>query len=210
MAALLAHNWWIIALRGVAAILLGFMVFLVPGFSIFALILGFGGYTLLDGVVTIISALRGATGERRWWSLLLEGLFNIAAGLLTFLLPTIGAQFILILIGVWGITTGVAEIRTAIQLRREIVGEWILGAGGVVSVLFGVLLLLLAGTGAVLVVALIGAYALLFGLLLLVLAVRLRLAQPSGPRVQDEPSTHATRIHGGGDEQSANTTSIHE
>ena len=209
MAALLAHNWWIVAMRGVAAILLGCMVFAVPGFSLFALILGFGGYTLLNGVVTIISALRGVTGERRWWSLLLEGLFNIAVGVLTFLLPTIGAQFILILIGVWGITTGVAEIRTAVHLRREIVGEWILGAGGVVSVLFGVLLMLLAGTGPVLVVALIGAYALLFGLLLIALAVRLRFAQPDPRRmehalepamnetqVEDVPSTDNTRIHG--------------
>lgn len=175
MLGLLRHNWWLVGLRGLSAIVLALLILVWPSRTLLVLLILFGIYTLIDGLLTLISAFRGERPARRRWSLLFEGLMGIIAGILTVVVPGLSAQFVLILLALWAITTGVAEIRSAIHLRHEIVGEWVLGLGGITSVLFGVLLLVSGGSTFV-VVVLLGAYALIFGLLLLALTVRLRWA----------------------------------
>ncbi len=182
MVSLLAQNWWLVALRGLAALLFGLLAFTVPGPTLVAGVYAFGAYTLVDGILTIVSALRGTGGERRWWAMLLEGLLDIAAGILTFVVPAVSAGLILILIAIWAITTGVAEIRTAIRVRREIAGEWLLGLAGALSVLFGLLLFLVSGAGPLVVILLMGTYAVVFGLLLVGLGLRLRGQVPIAAR----------------------------
>jgi uncharacterized membrane protein HdeD (DUF308 family) len=106
--------------------------------------------------------------------LLVEGVFGVLAGLVAFLLPGLAAVALLYLIAAWAIITGVIEIVLAIELRREIEGEWAMIAGGVVSVLFGIILAVLPGVGIVSLVWLVGIYAIIFGVLLLILGFRVR------------------------------------
>ena len=175
MVGLLQRSWWVIVLRGISAIVLALLILLWPSRTVLVLIVLFGIYTLVDGFLTLISAARHkSSGRQRWW-LLFEGFMGVIAGILTLVIPGISAQFILILLALWAITTGVAEIRNAVHLRREIDGEWLLGLGGVTSVLFG-LLLLVSGGEPLIVVVLLSGYALIFGVLLLALAIRLRWA----------------------------------
>src|SRR5205807_508001 len=77
----LAGNWWALALRGVAAIIFGVLAFVWPGVTLAALILLFGGYALVEGVLNVIAAVRGRGDDQPWWALLLEGLVSIAAGI---------------------------------------------------------------------------------------------------------------------------------
>ena len=170
----LARNWWALALRGVVAILFGLAALIWPGLTLTALVLLFGAYALVDGVFAVVAALARAGRERRWWVLLLEGLLGIAVGILTLVWPGITGLVLLLFIAAWAIITGVVEIVAAIRLRREIEGEFLLGLGGVISVIFGLLLIVRPGAGAVAVAWLIGIYAILFGALMLALAFRLR------------------------------------
>lgn len=187
MVGLLRHNWWLIALRGLAALVLAVLILAQPSLTLRALIFLFGVYTLVDGFLSLVAAFRREKQTRRRWSLVAEGLMGIFAGIVTLLVPDISAQFILVLLSIWAITTGVSEVRSAVQLRREIAGEWLLGLGGVTSVLFG-LLLLLSGGSTVVVVVLLSGYAFVFGLLLLALAVRLKWAGGgSTPAVDGTP-----------------------
>ena len=174
MLLVLARNWWMLALRGVLAIIFGLAAFLWPGLTLTVLVLLFGAYALVDGVFAVIAGVRRYGERERWWALVLEGLAGIVIGVLTFLWPGITAFALLYLIAAWAILTGVLEIAAAIRLRREIEGEWLLGLSGVASVIFGVLLMILPGPGALALIWLIGAYAIVFGVLLLVLAFRLR------------------------------------
>ncbi|HEY0605207.1 MAG TPA: DUF308 domain-containing protein [Herpetosiphonaceae bacterium] len=175
MVGLLRHNWWLVALRGISAIILALLILVWPSRTLLVLLFLFGVYTLIDGLLTLIAAYRTRDAARRRWWLVFEGVMGIIAGILTVVLPGVSAQFVLILLAIWAITTGVAEIRSAVHLRREIVGEWVLGLGGIVSVLFGLLLMGVQSSPA-LVIVLLSGYAFVFGLLLLALAVRLKWA----------------------------------
>jgi uncharacterized membrane protein HdeD (DUF308 family) len=179
----LARNWGAIAVRGVVAIIFGILCFVVPGITLRTLVLLFGAYALVDGVFDIIAAVRRRTGDEPWWALLLEGIVGIAAGLVAFLMPRLTALALLYIIAAWAIVTGVLEIVAAVRLRREITNEWWLAFSGVLSVVFGVLIMAAPAAGALVIVLWIGAYAVVFGASLLALAFRLRRAQAELPDV---------------------------
>lgn len=169
----LVRNWWIVLLRGVVAILFGLCAFVLPGITLAALVLLFGAYALIDGILGVVTAIRRHGTTDRWWVLLVEGLVSFAAGVLTLLWPAITALVLLWVIAAWALVTGVLEIVAAVRLRKAITGEWLLVLGGIASLAFGILLVVFPAAGALAVVWWIGAYALLFGVLLVALAFRL-------------------------------------
>ena len=171
---LLTRNWGLLLLRGLAALAFGLFTLFYPGISLAALVVVFGAFAFADGVFAVISAIANRRGEPHWVALLLSGIAGIAIGVITFLSPGITAIALLAFIAAWAIITGVGEIAAAIRLRRTISNEWLLGLAGILSVLFGVLLIAMPGVGALAVVLWIGAYATVMGIIWLVLAVRLR------------------------------------
>ncbi|MBV8678596.1 MAG: HdeD family acid-resistance protein [Planctomycetaceae bacterium] len=174
MVIVLARNWWALVLRGLFAVLFGIIALAWPGITLGALVLLYGAYALADGVFAIASVMAGRTWGRPWWSLLVEGLVGIAVGIMTFAWPGITALVLLYLIAAWAFVTGIFEIVAAIRLREEIRGEWLLALSGILSVLFGVALVIWPGAGALALIWVIGAYAIAFGVLMIALGFRLR------------------------------------
>ena len=185
MLPVLARNWWALALRGLAAILFGVLAFAWPGITLFVLVLFFGAYMLVDGIFAIVAAVRVAGEEDRWWLLLIQGILGVLAGLVAFFWPGLTALALLYFIAAWAIVTGIMEIVAAIRLRQEIEGEWALGLSGLLSVIFGILLVVLpAPAGLLSLVWLVGAYAVATGVLLLILAFRVRSEASNEARVR--------------------------
>ena len=172
----LSRYWWLILLRGIAAIVFGVLAFLWPGVTLVTLVLFYGAFVLIDGVLALAHAIMGGNMGSRWW-LALVGVAGIAAGILTFMWPGVTALVLLLFIAIWAIVLGVFQIAGAIRLRKEIDNEWTLILGGVLSVLFGVILLVAPGAGAVALIWVIAAYAILFGVLLVALSFRLKKHQ---------------------------------
>ena len=170
---MLARYWWLILLRGIAAIAFGVLAFIWPGLTLVTLILFWGAFTLIDGVLALAHAIMGGNMGSRWW-LALIGVAGIAAGILTFMWPGVTLLVLLWFIAGWAIVLGVFQIMGAIRLRREIDNEWTLILGGALSVLFGVVLLGAPGAGAIGLSWMIGAFAIAFGVLLVMAAFRLR------------------------------------
>jgi uncharacterized membrane protein HdeD (DUF308 family) len=166
-----SRHWWAFALRGLAAIIFGVLAFVWPGITLAALVLLWGAYALVDGVLALVSAIRTDNDHR--WGLLLEGIVGIAAGVVTFLYPDITALVLLYIIAAWALITGILELVSAVRLRRVIDNEWWLVVGGIASILFAIVLLASPGVGALAVVWVIGTYAIVFGVLMLGLAFRL-------------------------------------
>lgn len=174
LASALSRGWWLLLLRGLAAVAFGVLTFLRPDLSLVALVLVFGAYALADGVLAVWAAFSGPLQDDYGWILLLEGLLGIGIGALTLFAPEVTAVALLFYIAAWAIATGVLEIAAAIRLRKVLSKDWLLLLCGVLSVGFGAILLARPGAGALSVVWLIGAYALAFGIVMLVLAFKLR------------------------------------
>ena len=176
----LATNWWALLLRGIAAVLFGLAALFWPGLTLFVLIVFFGAYALVDGILAIVAGIRGSEGRR--WLLLAEGVLGVLAGLITLFWPGMTALLLLFVISAWAIFTGLLKVVMAIFFRREVENAWLMGLSGVLSVLFGVILAVLPGAGLLSLVWLIGIYALIVGVVLIVLSVRMRGQHASGSR----------------------------
>ena len=175
----LERNWWFLLIRGIAAIIFGIAAFAWPGMSIALLVMVFGAYVLVDGVMGVIDSIRYRDRLSNWWLWLLEGVLGVAVGLLTLLMPGVTAYLLVIFIAAWSIIGGILRIVAAINLRKEIEIEWFLALGGAVSVLFGVLLMVVPAAGSLSLGWLIGMWAVLLGALFVMLAFRLRAAGKS-------------------------------
>jgi uncharacterized membrane protein HdeD (DUF308 family) len=177
----LAGNWWALLLRGIAAVLFGLAALFWPGLTLYVLVLFFGAYVLVDGVLAIVAGIRGSGGRR--WLLLAEGALGVLAGLVAFFYPGITALVLLYVIAFWAIFTGILRVVTAISLRRELENEWLMVLSGVLSVLFGVILAALPGVGLLSLVWLVGIYAIVFGVALMILGFRVRGHRQESTRV---------------------------
>jgi uncharacterized membrane protein HdeD (DUF308 family) len=174
MLAALAQNWWVVLLRGIAAIVFGILAFGWPGITLLALMLLFGVYAVMDGVAAIAFGFSGRAEHGTIWPLVAIGALGVLAGLIAILMPGLTAVALLLVIAAWAIVRGVFEILTAIELRKHIDNEWMMGLSGALSILFGVLLVIQPGAGALALVWLIGAFAIAFGVVAVALALRLR------------------------------------
>lgn len=174
MLSLLTRNWWTLALRGSAAVLFGILALVWPGIVADVLVVLFGAYVAIDGVLGIIAAVRARRTHPQWWIVLLRGVGGLAFGIVAFGWPRATALVLLLFIAAWAIVTGVFEILAAIVLRRELKGEWLLILSGALSLLIGAILALQPRAGSIALVWLIGVYAILAGVVLIVLAIRLR------------------------------------
>ena len=182
MSAILAQNWWAVAIRGVCGIIFGLIALFLPGATMLTLVLFFSAYMLVDGIFGIVAAVRAASHHQRWGLLVLEGVLNIAVGVIAFIWPGLTAVTFVLLIAAWAIVTGVLEIVAALRLHPEY-GRWWLILSGAASVIFGVLLVVAPLAGVIVVTWWIGAFALIFGIMLVVLAFRLRARKDMGTPV---------------------------
>ena len=174
-------NWWVLLVRGIAAVLFGLAALFWPGLTLFVLIVFFGAYVLVDGIFALVAGIRGS-GSRRWL-LLAEGVIGVLAGLIALFWPGMSALVLMYVIAAWAVSTGILKVVMALSLRREIDNEWLMVLSGVLSVLFGVILAVLPGAGLLALVWLIGIYAVIFGVGLIVLAFRVRVHRQGSSRV---------------------------
>ncbi len=171
----MAEHWWLILLRGIAAVLFGIVSLLWPGLSGLTLVLLWGAYAFADGIFSLGAAFmgKGATTGQRWW-LALTGVLGILAGLIAFFAPALTAGVLLIFIAIWAIVIGVMAIVGAIHLRKEIEGEWLLILSGALAVVFGILMFTRPAAGALAVIWMIATFAIIFGIDLIWLAFKLK------------------------------------
>ena len=171
---ILSRNWGWLVLRGIVAIVFGVLTFFQPQITLAALVLMFGAYSLADGAFAIVWAIANRHEESAWVPLAIGGLLGIAAGIVTFLFPAMTTVALLMIVAAWAIAIGVTTIVAAIQLRKEITGEWRLVLSGLLSVALGVILIAAPGVGALAMVLWIGGYAIASGILQVALGFRLR------------------------------------
>jgi uncharacterized membrane protein HdeD (DUF308 family) len=177
----IVRDWTALLMRGLAAVAFGVLTLVWPGLTVWALVVLFGAFALVQGIsiLAAVTAREPGTEQDRWF-LVLEGLAGIAAGIITLVWPGISALALLFVIAGWAFATGIFEIMAAVRLRHELRHEWLLALSGVLSIAFATLLVITPGAGALAITWLIGWYALFFGCALLALAWRVRREQAAG------------------------------
>lgn len=173
MLSVLTRNWWALALRGVVAIAFGVVAFLRPGLTLEIFVLLFAVYAIVDGIFAIVGGVYAAEQHERSWPLFVEGLLDVAAGVIILLWPGLSLLVFVIFVGAWAVVTGIALLIAAFRLRR-LHGEWLLVVNGLVSLLLGTYFLFFPIAGVIVLAWWIGIYALIFGVLLIALALRMR------------------------------------
>jgi uncharacterized membrane protein HdeD (DUF308 family) len=164
----------LLIVRGIVGVVIGIVAFVSPGVTIAALVVIFGIYAVIDGVTNLMIGLTRRAGHGSPWLHALQGVVGIGAGVLTFIWPGVTALALILFIGSWAIVTGVLEVAAAIELRKEIHGEWLLALSGILSIAFGLLVLVFPFAGAVGISWVLGSYAMVGGIILIALGVRLR------------------------------------
>ena len=167
---LLTKRWWWILVRGIAAILFGIAAFAWPGLTIWALVMLFAAYAIVDGASMIVFGRR--LGNWFWYAL--AGLVSMAAGVIAIAWPGITSMALLWVIAAWAILSGIFQIMSGIEIRKAVEGEWVLYVGGALAILFGLMLFFRPGAGALSVVWLIGTFMILFGILQVILSFKLK------------------------------------
>lgn len=172
----LAISWWMLVIRGAAAMLFGLLALAWPSLTLFVLVVLFSVYTIAVGLLAVLASLRAR--EQGWWLVLLLGLVSIITGCVAVLYPTITALILVLVIGAGALITGMIDTWIAVRLRKEMRNEWILGTAGVTSILFGALVLFSPGAGALTLVWAIALQSIATGVLFVIFGLRVRDAQP--------------------------------
>ena len=178
----LTENWWIIALRGVLALIFAALAFWMPQSALLAMTLVFGAFSLVNGAFNLVAAVRHIQKKEHWGWLLFSGIVGILTGVVVLVAPWVAtmvmASFLWASVGFWAIFTGVLEISAAVRLRQEIKGEIWLALSGLLSIFLGANVLWIFFTRPVesFLAAgwLLSFYAAVYGVTLLFLSWRLR------------------------------------
>jgi uncharacterized membrane protein HdeD (DUF308 family) len=177
-------DWRAYVVRGLLALLFGIATLIWPDITLWVLVVLFGAYVLIDGIMILAAVITRAPGtqaERGW--LIFHGIVGVGVGLLTLIWPDVTALVLLFLIAAWAALSGIMQLALAIRLRREIDNEWLLVVSGGLSIAFALLLVITPGAGALVITWLIAWFALLYGVVLLLLALRLRKLEHEGDRL---------------------------
>ena len=177
---LLSENWWMVLIRGSAALIFGLLTWFYPFISILIMVMFFGVYALIDGVLGVVIAINGRRTHQDWWLMLIWGMVSILAGIMTFFVPGITWLVLITFIAIWSLVSGILQIIAAIRLRKSIRGEGWMIVAGMLSVLVGIILFVNPVQGGIALTWVIGVYAALFGVMNIALAFRLRRFAASG------------------------------
>ena len=188
---LLGRAWWMLMLRGAAGILFGLLALLWPGLTLLLLVVMFAAYALIGGIAAVSAAIRHRSIRKDWWIPLLLGLCTIAAGLIAVVAPGVTALVLIAVMGANAIVTGVLDVITGVRLKRRGRTEWLLFVIGILSVLFGIFVLLAPGAGALALVWMISTYAIVTGSLLFVVSLAARNGRDAVLRDEQKTPLHS-------------------
>ncbi len=166
-------HWWDFLLRGLIAVAFGLILFLLPGLSLLTFIMLFAAFAFVVGIILLLQAVTIKDG--RWWVRVLEGLIGIAAAAAVVLWPGITLLTFAYIIAFYWIFTGILDVIVAVEAHKAIHGEWLLIVGGILSAIVGVVLLYKPLIGILALAQVIGILSIAFGVILVLLAIKLKL-----------------------------------
>ena len=173
MQKLMKQVWWVMLIGGIASVLFGIMALAWPGLTLLVLAIFFAASVFVDGIFAVVGAFKNRD-QANWWLVLLFGILGVAAGGYAMLQPEAAALALLLIVAAYAILSGITLVVAGWKLRAEITGEWLLILAGIVSVIFGILLIAMPGPGLLSLVWLVAVWAIATGVLRIIFAFKAR------------------------------------
>ncbi|MCF3139714.1 DUF308 domain-containing protein [Paenarthrobacter sp. AR 02] len=158
--------------RGALSIVFGLLILVLPSATAFVVVVMFGFFAIIDGITSVAHYFYDPAGRSRWS--VAGGLISIAAGIVAIAWPGLTAAAIGVLIGLWALVLGISQIVLALAARTFVRswGIWLLI--GLLTTVFGIVVLANPGLGLLGLVAMLAAFAIVTGLLLIASGIGLR------------------------------------
>jgi uncharacterized membrane protein HdeD (DUF308 family) len=169
----LSSRWWALVLSGLCAVVAGIIAIMVPGIALKSLVILFSVFAMVDGIACLMLGLRGEADGTYWWTMILLGVMAIVASVGAIAYPGLTLVVLLGFVAATAIARGVFQIVASIKLCKLIDNEWLLGLSGVLSILFGVMILSRPIVGMAVMAMLLGAYMVAIGVMQIALGLRL-------------------------------------
>jgi len=152
--------WWLLLLWGILALFLGVALLLTPAITTELLITFMGAWWLVGGIFSLASL--AVDKSNMGWKIFIA-VINIIAGILILLKPLYATAFILgffvIFIAFWACFVGAAHLFQAFTKK-----DWGNGLLGIISLIFGIVLLFNPLTSIILLPFVAGGFAIVMGL----------------------------------------------
>ena len=171
--ALCRRTWWVFLVGGLASVIFGILAFMRPGIALLVLSIFFAAAVLVDGASNIVGAVQHREKDG-WWIMLLIGILGVVAGGYALLNPPVSMMAFIFLVAFEAILLGVFLLMLGYKVRKATSREWILYVTGVLSVLFGILVIMNPTAGSLSVVYLIAGWALVVGALKVLFAFKVK------------------------------------
>lgn len=166
---------WVYAGRGIVAIAFGALALAWPTLSLVLLVTIYGAYALVEGITAIVLGVARRREDIRWWAIVAGGIASVIAGTVVFAWPAITSLALIYVIGIWALVNGAMQI---VEAFRD---GWSLAVFGLLSIVFGLFVLIRPLSGALALLWAIGWWAIFAGVALTVHAVMRRPTASVGP-----------------------------
>ena len=181
MSSIIQQARWALGLTGVLSIVFGIVVLVWPSISLYSLVLVFGAFATARGIVGLVAAIRSGRGEGQGW-LVVSSLVSLAVGVIVLLDTGMSALALLYVIGAYAVALGVITVGGAFWLPMKDEDKLLMGLTGSAAILFGIVMFIAPGDGALVLLGLIAAFSLVLGIGELSVAI-------GGPRLVERAAT---------------------
>jgi uncharacterized membrane protein HdeD (DUF308 family) len=183
--AALASFWWLFIFRSFVMIIFGLICIFSPDLTLLILTYMFAWFMIFDGIACVgnLFGYQWGTSTNSWnrasvppGIYMLNGICDFIIAVYAFMHPDVTEALLLLLIATWFLFTGVMEVVMALFMRRELTtqSEWFIGTAGVISVVFGIVMLTRPGFGVAALEAFIGIVSLILGSQFMYVGLKLR------------------------------------
>ncbi|NIM93863.1 MAG: hypothetical protein GTO18_09155 [Anaerolineales bacterium] len=166
-------TWWVFLVEGLVAFAFGLLFLFYPEQTFDLLVLFFGIFALISGIVFTIGAFANRSADG-WFGTLVIGLISLLVGILTFVNPDVTATVLLLLISFRAVFVGFLLGVGGWEVRKEVTGEWLVILVGLISFIFGFWMLFNLDTAGTAVAIVMGLYLTLYGLTEVIASFRVR------------------------------------
>jgi uncharacterized membrane protein HdeD (DUF308 family) len=160
-------------LRGILAFAVGIIALAWPSVTVLALVILFAVYAFIAAGLQAMRAFSSRNAGPVVGHLLL-GLLDLGAGVIALAWPAPTALVLVLIVGSWAVVVGLFEVFAAFRAGEAAGTRALFILGGLVSVVFGVVLFARPGMGAITLALLFGLFNLIYGAWTFVQGIELR------------------------------------